>query len=91
MLYVCTRLSKTEWIISNVALEVVLPDNIDLDLIPYYFSIKGFLKSRPKQFESMIIRDFVGHGYLVIQLVSTIGSQWLSHISLHITLFQTRL
>ena len=43
--YVHTRLPKTEWIVSNTTLEVGLPDELDLAVIPYYFSIRDFLNS----------------------------------------------
>ena len=46
MLYVRAGLPKTEWIISNVTLGVVLTDEIGLDLIPHYFSISDFMNSR---------------------------------------------
>ena len=43
MLYSYAMLPKTGWFISDNALEVVLPDDIGLAVIPYYSSIRDFL------------------------------------------------
>ena len=37
MLYVQDKLPKKEWMISNIALGDIFPNELSLDLIPYYF------------------------------------------------------
>ena len=45
MLYVSKKLHESKWIIYNIVFEVEFNDEIVLDLIPYSYSIRDFLKS----------------------------------------------
>ena len=71
MLYVHTRLTTTEWIIYRISLEVGSLNELGLALIPYYFSIKDFMESRPINCNTWSYVIYVGQGYLVNHIVFT--------------------
>ena len=61
---------KNKWIISNIAFKNGLPNEIGLAIIPFFFQW-GFPNSLPINSDPWSYVIYVGHGYLVIHLVST--------------------
>ena len=57
MLYEHISLSKTEWNLSYIALEVGFSDWIGLELIPYFFN-NEFSELISNNFLSLVIRDY---------------------------------
>ena len=83
LLYVSTMLPKNKWIVSNVALEVVFPDELFFALIPYYFSIRVFMNSWKINADPWSYEISVDQGYLVIHIVSTNFAIFIAHLSLY--------
>ena len=53
----------------NIALKVGYPDGLGLDVILYYFSIRGFLNSWSIMYDSYLHVIYVGQVYLVNHVV----------------------
>ena len=81
ILYVHTRLPKTERILSIIALEAVFTDELGLDLVLNYYSTRDFLNSRPINLDPWTYVIFVGQGHLIIHIVSIMFMMIITHFS----------
>ena len=85
--YVYTRLPRTEWIYSNIELEVLFPDVIGLDNIPYSVSIRDFMNSWPMNSDTWSYLIYVGLRYLTNHVVSTNFAIYITYLSLCCVIF----
>ena len=63
-LYVCTRFTNTWWILSMIEFAWAFLRNFGFIFIPYYFSIKAFLKYLLSSYPPRSYLMSIGHGYL---------------------------
>ena len=80
MLYVRTKIPRTAWIRSNIALEVGFPDMLCLANIPYSVLIRYFLNSWPVNFYPWWYVISFGQGHMVNHIVLNkfvVGIPWL--------------
>ena len=82
-LYVCTRLTINLCIISMMAFTYGLTGRYGLVLIPYSFSIRIFLNSRPRNYPHRSYVISTGHVYLTSYIVSTKLTIVINFLSLY--------
>ena len=71
MLNVRTKFPRAWWICSNILLKVLITKVLVLAVIPYYFSIKGFMNSLPIDYDLWSYMISVGLAYIFNHVVST--------------------
>ena len=81
-----TRMTKIEWILSNIALVVVLLNDIWLNLIPSYFSINDFLNSGSINSYPWSYIIYVDQWYFISHIVSTNLTMVIVYLSTYVLL-----
>ena len=81
ILYAQTRLPRTSWICSNIALGVEFPKVIGLSIIPYFSLIRYFINSLLINYYPLSYVISIGLGCIVNHIVSTKFVIDITHVS----------